>query len=143
MSLSSIQNALKAVSALIMTFGVIVVLAAHPSTGGIAAFFADLLFWPLDGSPIIHSAAARLLAAIAGGVMLGWGLLLWHVSGHLLATYPELAAGFLRSSVLVWFMFDSLGSIAAGAPLNVALNLVFLAAFLWPLSKLGRTASAA
>lgn len=142
MSSSFPQNALKAASVLVMSFGVIVALAAHPSTGGVASFFGDLLFWPLDSRPSLLSPGSRLLAAIGGGVMFGWGLMLWHVSVHLLPAHPVLAARIVRSSLLAWFIVDSLGSTVAGAPLNAALNAVLLAAFLWPLSKLGRTAPA-
>lgn len=36
-------------------------------------------------------------------------------------------------SILIWFVIDSAGSIAAGVPSNAAFNVVFLALFLAPL----------
>ena len=39
----------------------------------------------------------------------------------------------ILTSVGIWFVLDSAGSIAAGAPLNVALNTVFLGLYAVPL----------
>ena len=41
----------------------------------------------------------------------------------------------ILGSVALWFLIDSTGSLAAGAPLNILGNLVFLAMFLWPLRR--------
>lgn len=135
MSVVTSQQCLKAASAVVMAFGLIVAMAAHPATGGVASLLADLLFWPINGHPTLDAPAARLLAAIGGGVLIGWGVLLWHVAVEVLPANPALAARLVRSSLIAWFAVDSIGSIAAGAPLNAALNILFLAAFLWPLSR--------
>lgn len=134
MSITTSQQCLKAASAVVVAFGLIVALAAHPTTGGVASFFADMIFWPINGQPTLDTPAARLLAAICGGVLVGWGVLLWHVAAEVLPTNPALAARLVRSSLAAWFVVDGIGSAVAGAPLNGALNLLFLAAFLWPLS---------
>jgi hypothetical protein len=140
MTHSIIQSTIKAVAALVVGFGVIVAAAVHPASAGVAAFFADLLFWPLDDAPNLESPAARLLAGIGGGVMVGWGVALWLLATRLLPSNPPLATTIVRTSVVSWFVVDSIASIVAGAPLNAALNLAFAAAFLWPLSRLSRLA---
>lgn len=134
-----VQTVVKGTAALVVVFGVIIALAAHPVTAEIAAFFCDLLFWPLDGTPRVDDPAARLLAAIGGGVMVGWGVTLWLVADRLLQANPALASSIIKSSIIAWCAVDSAGSIAAGAPLNALLNLGFVAAFLWPLSRQPRT----
>lgn len=128
-------TALKAAAAIVTGFGVIVALAALPATAGMANLLADLVFWPLDGAQRIDTPAARLLAAIAGGVLVGWGVTLWLVTAYVLPSDVSAASSIIRVGILSWFVVDSLGSIAAGAPLNAALNIGFLVLFLWPLTR--------
>lgn len=58
----------------VIAFGALTALAAWPATAPPANLLADLLHWPLNGTEKIDTPRARLLAAIAGGVMVGWGL---------------------------------------------------------------------
>ena len=141
MSSATLTITIKAASLVVMASGAIVALSAHPATGGIASFLLDLLFWPLDNAPQLDTSAARLLAGIGGGVMVGWGLMLWLVAVHLLPRDPGCAARIIRPSVIAWFLVDSAGSLAAGVPLNALLNLGFAVAFLIPLSGVARSAS--
>lgn len=138
MMTSTAGTALKAAAAIVTGFGAIVALAALPSTAGIANLLADLVFWPLNGLPRIDTPAAHLLAAIAGGVLVGWGVTLWFVVAHVLPKDAVAATGTIRAGILSWFVVDSLASIAAGAPLNAVLNIAFVALFLWPLAMLAR-----
>ena len=141
-TISSIQTALKLASALVVGVGLVLALAAYPASVGIIALLADGIFWPLDGRPSLDAPAARLLAAISGGVMVGWGAMLWLVATRILPSDPMLAATLVRTSLLAWFAIDSMASILASAPLNVVLNVAFLAAFLLPLGALARQSSA-
>jgi hypothetical protein len=139
---SSIQTALKLASTVVVGVGLVLALAAHPATASITALLADGIFWPFDGHPTLDAPAPRLLAAISGGVMVGWGVMLWLVATRILPSDPALAATLVRTSLLAWFAVDSTASILAGAPLNVVLNAVFLAAFLVPLGMLARKSPA-
>lgn len=136
MSDTMVQQALKAASAVVMGVGAVVALSAHPATADITNLLADLIFWPFDGRQAVDTQTARLLAAIGGGVMFGWGLLLWQLATQLLPREPQLAASLIRRSVLAWFVLDCACSILAGAYFNVVLNLGFLAMFLLPLAQL-------
>lgn len=127
------QALLKATSAVVVGVGAVVALAAHPATAGVTTFFVDLVFWPVDGQPSVAAPEARLLSAVSGGVMVGWGVMLWLVATRLLPADPPLAAALVRAGAVTWFAVDSLGSIAAGAPLNALLNVVFLLALVVPL----------
>ncbi|MEO8531511.1 MAG: hypothetical protein ABI459_09820 [Deltaproteobacteria bacterium] len=117
-------TALRVGAALVIASGVLVGLGSHPATAWPARIIADLIFWPLDGLQTGMAGETRLLAAIGGGVMLGWGLMIWQLA-TVPAAYPA-----IRTSILVWFCADSLGSLAAGAWLNVLGNLVFLIVFM-------------
>ena len=127
---------LKIGSGLVVFFGVIVWLGSNPATAAIPAMFADLIFWPLDGLQTFASGEARLLSAIAGGVMIGWGLMLWALAGDGLRRMPAFAKRAILTSIWAWFVIDSLGWLLAGAPLNLAGNLVFLALFTLPFTRL-------
>jgi hypothetical protein len=127
------QKWLKAASALVIGFGVLVALSALPAANGPTMLLADILFWPPDGAQSWLAAETRLVSAIGGGVMVGWGWVLWVLSGEVMARAPDLARRMILQSVGMWFVIDSTGSVAAGAPLNVLGNLAFLAAFVWPL----------
>jgi hypothetical protein len=135
MPLTATAKLLQAGAILLIVFGLATALAAHPVTAGITRFLADLIIWPVDGRETLASPDARLLAAIGGGLMAGWGLMIWLVAGRLYPRDPELARTLILASVAAWFVIDSLGSVAAGAPLNAVLNVVFLLVFWLPLRR--------
>ena len=74
---------LQAGSALTVFFGALVAAAAVPALSGPVRFLADLIFFPLDGLQSVAAEETRLINAIAGGVMVGWGLMLWMLSTQL------------------------------------------------------------
>lgn len=130
-------NCLKAASILVIGFGFMVAAASHPAGAGLTVFFADILIWPYDGNPGELDQITRLLSAIGGGVMVGWGLILWMSVTQVLPRAPEIGRRMILVSILTWFVIDSTGSVLSGVPLNVGGNLLFLAAFLIPLRALG------
>ena len=133
---------LKWASAIVIGFGLLVFLGARPETSGPVGFMADLVFWPVDGAQDVNAPEMRLFSAVSGGMLAGWGLLLWQVSTQLYPREPELARRMILSSIGVWFIIDSTGSILAGAPLNAVLNIGFLLAFVIPLRRSTATARA-
>ena len=120
-------------SALTIFFGLLVAAAASPIAAGPTQFLADLIFFPIDGAQNINAPETRLVSAIGGGVMAGWGVLLWMLSTHLFPRDQALAAKLIIASILTWFVIDSAGSIIVGAPLNAAFNVSFLLIFCVPL----------
>lgn len=138
MSPKTVLPALKAASAAVMGVGIVVALAAFPPTALVTNILSDLVFWPFDGRQAVDTPTARLLAAIGGGVMFGWGLLLWQIATQLMPKDPALGASLIRTSVLAWFVIDCTCSVLAGAYLNVVLNVGFLALFLLPLAQVKR-----
>lgn len=130
------QRWLRMAALVVAGFGGAVALAAHPVTAAPTVLLGDLILWPLDGAETGEVPLSRLLAAIGGGVMAGWGMMIWWLAGEPLRRMPELVLPVIRNSVLVWFAVDGLASLAAGAPLNVVANLAFLAMLLWPVRAL-------
>lgn len=127
---------LKLGAGLIVIFGGIVWLGSTPVMAAIPAFFGDLIFWPLDGLQMLATDEAHLLSAIGGGVMVGWGTMLWALAGEGMRLAPAFAKRTILTSIWAWFVVDSIGSILAGATLNLAGNLIFLALFTLPFTRL-------
>ena len=124
---------LKFGSALTILFGILVAAAATPIGAGPTQFLTDLIFFPIDGAQDITAPETRLFSAIGGGVMAGWGVLLWMLSTQLFPSDQALAAKLIIASIVTWFVIDSMGSIIVGAPLNAAFNVSFLLIFCVPL----------
>jgi len=139
MSLQRTVLWLKWASAIVIGFGILTVFGASPVTAGPILFLLDFVIWPLDGAQSGAATEFRLALAISGGIMAGWGVLLWQLSTRLYPREPELGSSLILTSIGIWFVVDSLGSVAAGVPLNALLNTTFLVLFFWPL----RTGAAA
>lgn len=135
MSFESRVRWLKVGAAVTVAFGLLVAIAALPALSGPAALLLDLIYFPLDGAEATGAPADRLLSAIAGGVMVGWGTMIWIVAGELYPENPALGRRLILSSVITWFVVDSTMSVAAGAALNVVGNLGFLLVFVVPVWK--------
>lgn len=131
---------LKVASAIVIGFGLLMAPASIPAASGPTGLLIDLVFWPVDGAEGLPSAEMRLLCAITGGLLVGWGAMIWLVATRLYPREPTLARSIILTSVVAWFVVDSLGSAAAGAALNVALNVGFLLLFVLPLWRPVQTA---
>ena len=135
MQVHATQFWLKIASAIVIGFGGVIALAALPATAGPTLFLTDLIFWPVDGAQSLSAPETRLFCAIDGGLLAGWGVMLWLVTTQLYPREPELARTMILYGIGVWFVIDSLGSIAARAPLNALFNVGFLLAFVLPLKR--------
>jgi hypothetical protein len=128
---------LKLISLFIMLLGLLVAFGAHPATSLPATLLADAVFWPFDGAQSIDAPAARVLAAIGGGVMVGWGLMMWLILDRLLPVDPRLTRLLMIESALAWYIVDSTGSFVSGAGVNVLLNTILLTAIVLPAWRIG------
>jgi hypothetical protein len=123
---------LRLAAGLLIATGAIVGLGAVPGIGGPIWAAHDLIVWPYDGGGAASIPESRLFAAICGGVLVGWGVMIWHLA----ALIPREGAAIRRivwTGGLAWFVVDSGLSVVAGGALNVIPNLVFLAVFWWAL----------
>jgi hypothetical protein len=126
---------LKTGAAVTIGFGILIAAAAIPLLQAPTALLLDLVYLPLDGSPTTGDSAARLLSAISGGVLVGWGLMLWLLATTLYAKEPMLCRKIILTSIISWFVVDSSMSIAAGAFVNAIFNVGFLLVFALPVWK--------
>jgi hypothetical protein len=120
----------------LIALGALFALGAHPSTAGVANFFIDFVKWPVDGAQSVSTQDARIIAAIGGGISVGWGVMIWQVADRILPKDPALGRLLLTQSLLAWFAVDSAASWMAGIPLNVVMNIGLLLLFLAPLWRM-------
>lgn len=140
--MTSEQKGLRFAAGITIVTGLALAATSVPALNLPVRLLADLLIWPFDGAQSLAAAETRLAFAIGGGVMLGWGLMIWQLAGEPLERAPEAVRSLIRASVLAWFAVDSLGSIASGAALNLLPNFVFLALFLLPMRRSGAVVAA-
>ncbi len=119
-------------------FGVVAAAASTETLQGPWLFLFDLLHWPLDHNPAGFSGDTHFMNGVAGGLMAGWGLLMYYiVAGPFARGDYELTMPIIVSMAL-WFLLDSSGSISSGVPTNLVLNVGFVGLFLPPLLALRR-----
>ena len=117
---------LKITAIVVASFGPVFFLGTMTETLEPARFTLDLLSWPVDGSITYESGDVRFLSALAGGFLMGWGVLIWFLSEWVYDKAPEEVRKAVLIGLLSWFLLDSAGSVASGNPFNVAFNLVVL-----------------
>ena len=142
MSAEATQTWLKAAAAITIGFGLMIGLASHPETASLTLFFTDLIFWPIDSAQTLAARETRLMCAIIGGIMAGWGLMMWQITTRLYPREPALARTLILTGIGTWFVVDSSASLLAGAPLNALFNIGFLLLFVIPLRHVSRRAAA-
>ena len=121
------------------SFGPIFFLGTMPATLEPARFTLDFISWPLDGSSTYAAADTRFLSALAGGFLLGWGVLIWCLAKWAYDQIPEVIRKCVLYSLLAWFILDSTGSVTSGNPSNVVFNTFILLLAVGPLWRPAET----
>jgi hypothetical protein len=126
---------LKITAVIVGSLGPVFFLGAMTPTLAPARLTLDLLGWKL-GQPSAYDAPdTRFLSALAGGFLLGWGVMIWCLSVWAYDTAPEGVRRSVLVGSLAWFCVDSAGSIASGNPSNAAFNVLVLLASIGPLLR--------
>ena len=131
--------ALKGACGLVFATGAVALAATTDALAGPWLMLFDAVSWPMDGVPGALSPEAKLLSAISGAMMIGWGVLLSALVWGPVARGEREGRRLLWLSLSVWFVMDNVGSVLAGWPGNVALNTLFYAAFAVPLLASSRS----
>lgn len=124
---------LKVSAILVMLYGPIFFLGTFPQTVEPIRFTTDLLAWPLDGVQTYDHPDTVFIGALTGGFLLGWGALIWRLSGVVFDAAPEAIRKAVVTGFLAWFILDSAGSITSGNASNALFNVLFLILFVGPL----------
>ena len=129
---------LRAAALITVATGLVAAAASSPSGERPWRLLLDLLAWPIDGEPERFDPVTSAVNAVTGGVMVGWGTLMYLIARGPFASGDTTLATPMLVSVLAWFVVDSTGSVAAGLPGNVALNVGFLLLLAPPLHLMRR-----
>ncbi|MEO0983413.1 MAG: hypothetical protein AAFX03_12265 [Pseudomonadota bacterium] len=129
---------LKITAIVVGAFGPVFFLGTIASTAEPARWTLDLLSWPLDGLQTYDDDTTRFLSALTGGFLLGWGVMIWLLSGRVYDAAPESVRRAVLTGLLAWFVLDSAGSVTAGALSNVGFNVIVLLVAVGPLWRPAR-----
>ncbi|MEP1142109.1 MAG: hypothetical protein ABJH52_00185 [Henriciella sp.] len=124
---------LKISAILVMLFGPVFFLGTMDATVEPIRFSADFLAWPIDGAQTYDHPDTRFVGALAGGFLMGWGFLIWLLSGDAYDAAPEAIRRAIVGGFVAWFILDSAGSITSGHGSNALFNVIVLIAFVGPL----------
>jgi hypothetical protein len=117
---------LKVAAVVVGSFAPVFFLGTMLATSEPARFTMDFLAWPIDGIQTYAEPTTRFLSALTGGFLLGWGVLIWLLSGSVYDAAPEGVRRAVILGLLSWFVLDSLGSILSGNASNAAFNVIVL-----------------
>ena len=95
-------------------------------TSEAARWSLDLLSWPIGGQQTYEDPTTRFLSALTGGYLLGWGVMIWCLSGAVYDAATEGVRKAFLTGVLAWFFLDSAESTASGNVSNVLSNVLVL-----------------
>ncbi|MBY5931632.1 hypothetical protein KUV51_01370 [Tateyamaria omphalii] len=129
---------LKITALVIGGFAPVMLLGTMTATSAPLQFTMDVLGMPLDGLPLYGDDASRFLAAIMGGLMLGWGATIWCLQAWVYDAAPEGVRRTVVTGLCLWFVLDGIGSVLAGQASNVLFNLLILVSAIGPLWRPAR-----
>jgi hypothetical protein len=124
---------LKITAIVVGVAGPVFFLGSMVSTSEAARLMLDVLSWPLDGQQSFAEPTTRFLSALAGGFLLGWGVMIWFLSGPVYDAAPEGVRRAVVIGLLAWFILDSTGSIASGHASNALFNVIVLLVAVGPM----------
>ena len=135
--------ALRLASLVVSGVGALTVATLLSPQAPLLARFLELALLDFGGEAGVVNEETRLLGAVMGGLMAGWGVTNRLIATHVYARDPGLGGRILLQGMLVWFVVDGVGSALAGAWFNIVLNVPFLALFAVPILRARRAGSAA
>jgi len=117
--------------AVVLLIGPGVLMVTAPVTGlrFLTERFLDLAHQPYEGAQPITGKSAHLLNAILGGILVGFGTMIWVVSDKVLRQDYSTGRRLIMVPLMCWYIADSLGSILAGAWFNAVINAGIFASF--------------
>ena len=124
---------LKVTAVVVGSFGPVFFLGTMVGTAFPAALTMDLLSWPIDGAQNFSDPTTRFLSALTGGFLLGWGVMIWMLSGAAYDAAPEAVRKAVVTGALCWFLLDSAGSITSGNWSNAIFNTAILLIAIGPM----------
>ena len=114
------------VAVIFFIYSILWALAPYPSLNLPARFILDLADWPLDNLDAPLDRNTQWLSAIGAGVLAAISIFL---GGIVVPAIKKADTSVTRTTILamvVWYVIDSTGSVAAGVFSNVFFNTIYL-----------------
>ncbi len=130
------------VAVIFFIYSILWALAPYPSLNLPARFILDLADWPLDNLDAPLDRNTQWLSAIGAGVLAAISIFL---GGIVVPAIKKADTSVTRTTILamvVWYVIDSTGSVAAGVFSNVFFNTIYLFLILIPLIRISPDAKA-
>ncbi|MEM7091838.1 MAG: hypothetical protein AAF567_02450 [Actinomycetota bacterium] len=134
--LAGAERGLKFAAAFTVVSGLFFAVASTATTDDGVRLLLDIVFFRPGDGPDALMEGHHLANAILGGVMAGWGVMVWLLADRFVRSHPADVKHIVGVGILVWFVVDSAGSIASGGWLNAVVNVGYAALFVLPLRKL-------
>ena len=134
MSPTTAAALMRALAAFFFIAALIFASGAFPGLDGLSILMHDFVDFPLDVTTGPYTEDARWFSAIGGGVFASRCVVMWMIFAPAIENGDKQIVRSAIISILVWFVIDSAGSVAAGVPVNVAFNVLFLAMLMAPLT---------
>ena len=96
-------------------------------------FFTEITGTDLNSLTQNEIVFHNLLSGVIGGTMFGWGLMIAMMSYRLMKVHDDWIWSVIATSVIAWYLLDTLGSALVGSSLNILLNTSILILALPPL----------
>ena len=138
MSLNTRANFLLIVSIIFFIYSLLWALAPFAEFNISARLILDLADWPVDSLSTQLDKNTMWLSAIGAGLL---GAVSVFLGGIVVPAIREKNIYIVNTTILamtLWYIIDSVGSIAAGVSSNVFFNTIYLALVLTPLVCIGK-----
>lgn len=126
---------LKITAISIIAYAILFFIGTLKQAEKIIEFVLDFSSYPVDGLQNYDSNSTIFLSALLGGILFGWGILIWFLSTKIYDLAPEQTRKIVLISLLSWFFIDGLGCIFSGNSANVIANILLLLILVGPLWK--------
>ncbi len=133
MSLSTRSTFMMVVAIVFFIYSILWALAPYPSINLPARLILDLADWPLDSLSAPLDRNTQWLSAIGAGVLAAISVFL---GGIVAPAIKQQNTSIIRTTIaamVIWYIIDGTGSIAAGVSSNVFFNTIYLILVLIPL----------
>ncbi len=138
MSLNTRANFLMVVAVIFFIYSVLWGLAPFAEINISARIILDLADWPIDSLSAPLDKNTMWLSAIGAGLLAAVSIFLGGIVVPALREGNRSIISTTMIAMIVWYVIDSVGSIAAGVSSNVFFNSIYLALVLIPLVCIGK-----
>lgn len=117
----------------VLAFGPIFLLGAYQPTAELTRFMMDIFGWTFWNGQSFDAPTTRFVSALAGGFLVGWGIVIWQLAANTYDIAPEPVRKAVLIGYIGWYITDSVASVASGHPSNAGFNTFFLLVLVGPM----------